>query len=130
MPACAACRRPVAMARPTCVYCGAPLPAEVVDEAARGAEAAAAPAPVPDLGGRWVIIVDMAQAEEGDLARTLGISAFEAGQRRRRGGFQFHRIAAEGEARAEADALRAGGLGAFLVPEAEARTPPVLALGG
>ena len=54
MALCPSCNRPVAMARPRCLYCGAALPREAVEEAAQGAAAAAGPgsgplsAPFPD----------------------------------------------------------------------------------
>ena len=109
----------MAMARSTCVYCGAPLPVE-----------AASPPPSVVTAARILVILDLAAATEGAVASALGLSVFEAGQRRKRGGLQLHRIAEEGRAQEEAASFRAAGLEVLLVPEDEARTPPLHALGG
>ena len=141
MATCPSCNRPVAMARPTCVYCGAALPAETVsavEEATASLRAgantlrapmSAAPsgAPAPD---RWLLAVDATGRSASDLARFFGLPAYEAQQRERLGGLQLHRVGEEGAVRAEADRLASEGLSVTLVPEAEARTPPVLATGG
>ena len=132
MAECPACRRPVAMVRATCVYCGAALPAAAVEEAAKSAEAVlspAAPAGAPEAP-RIVLVVDLDSGTEDAMAAALGISRFEAGQRRKRGGLQFFRIGEAGEAQEAAVALRARGLCVVAVPEHEVRTPPLLALGG
>ncbi|MFI5006026.1 MAG: hypothetical protein ACHQKZ_01245 [Solirubrobacterales bacterium] len=132
MALCPACRRPVAMVRATCVYCGAALPAAAVEEAAKSAEAvlsAAAPAGPPEAP-RFVLVVDLDSGTEEAVASALGLSPFEAGQRRKRGGLQFLRIAEEGEAQQTASVLREHGLFVEAVPEHEVRTPPLLATGG
>src|SRR3970040_491347 len=102
MPAsCPACGRPVALARPQCLYCGAALPRSVVEEAARQAEAAAtvpASAPAPAGPPRSLILVDHDGADAAALAAAFGVSAFEAGQRTRRGGWRLQRIAPVDEA--------------------------------
>jgi len=127
MPQCPSCRRPVAMARPTCLYCGAPLPADAVADTrpAPGATPPASPGP-----RRLLVVVDLAGASEAAVARAFGLSRFEAGQRLRRGGLQLHRAAEEGPAEEEAARLAGDGLAALVVPEDEARTPPLMALGG
>ncbi len=125
---CPACRRPIAMARATCVYCGAPLPLRA-EEAVGGAGPPSAPSPV-ETALRLLVILDLGAATEEGVASALGLSLFEAGQRRKRGGLQLHRIAEEGRAQEEAAALRAAGLEVVLVPQDEARTPPLHALGG
>jgi hypothetical protein len=130
MAQCPACTRPVAMSRPTCVYCGAALPKEAVDEAAASAEAAFTPAASAAGPTRALLIVDFDRVSEAAAAETLGLSAFEAAQLLRRGGLQLHRIAEVAEAEAEAEALRRGSLQVTIVPEAEARTPVLAALGG
>ncbi|HSB60387.1 MAG TPA: zinc ribbon domain-containing protein [Vicinamibacteria bacterium] len=131
MPQCPACGRPVAMARPHCVYCGARLPDEAVGAATPG-DPAAAPA-IPSAAPppkRLLLVLDLATGAAADLASALGLSAFEAGQRLRRGGLQLHRVLEERAAEEEAAVLRASGLSVLLVPEEEARTPPLPALGG
>ena len=130
MPDCPACRRPMAMARATCVYCGAPLPVEPGEAAGRAAAATASAPPPAETAGRLLVILELGAATEEAVASALGLSVFEAGQRRKRGGLQLHRILEEGRAEEEAAALRAAGLGVVLVPEDEARTPPLHALGG
>ena len=119
----------MAMARATCVYCGAPLPVEAGEAARRAAAAASAP-PSGETAVRLLVILDLGAATEEAVASALGLSLFEAGQRRKRGGLQLHRIVEEGRAEGEAAALRTAGLEVVLVPEDEARTPPLHALGG
>jgi hypothetical protein len=120
------------MVRATCVYCGAALPPAAVEEAARSAEAGAAAAPpagAPEVLRR-VLVIDLDSGTEEEVAAALGISAFEAGQRQKRGGLQLFRIGEDGEAQETAAALRQRGLFVVAVPEHEVRTPPLLALGG
>jgi len=131
MPECPACRRPVAMVRATCVYCGAALPAAAVEEAAKSAEAVAATPPAGALPApRFVLVIDLDSGTEDEVAAALGISRFEARQRQRRGGLQLLRIGEEGEAQEAAGTLRERGLFVVAVPEQEVRTPPLLATGG
>src|SRR5262245_7214992 len=99
-PACPRCARPVAAAQPRCLYCGAELPAAVVEraEAARaGLEspaAAAVPseAETPPPTARRLVVLDLDGVDGGALASALRLSPFEAQQRRRRGGPELHRI--------------------------------------
>ena len=118
------------MLRPTCVYCGALLPKEAVDEAAASAEAVVTPAVSTAGSTRALVVVDFDRVSEEAAATTLGLSAFEAAQLLRRGGLQLHRIAEAAEAEAEAEALRRGSLQVTIVPEAEARTPVLAARSG
>ncbi len=127
---CPACRRPMAMARATCVYCGAKLPVEAGEAARRAAMATPSAPPTAATATRLLVILDLGATTQEAVASALGLSVFEAGQRRKRGGLQLHRIAEEGRAMGEAAALRAAGLEVVLVPEKEARTPPLPALGG
>jgi hypothetical protein len=129
------------MVRPTCFYCGAALPAELLEAVAASAgdaireldrqlpPEAAEPAPA-ERPRRLLIILDQRKGEARALERALGLSAFEAGQRLRRGGLQLHRIAGEAEARQEAERLAGHGLGALLVDEAALATEPVFVSGG
>ena len=140
---CPSCRRPVAVARETCVYCGAPLPPGDVERtappeppAAPGGEILAAPGPaggpeVPPAGGpRTLVVLELASASAAALAPAVGWSLYEAGLAARRGGLHLHRILEAAEAEAEAERLKACGLTSFLLPEAEARIRPLRALGG
>jgi hypothetical protein len=116
----------VALARPQCLYCGAALPASVVEEAARPA-AEAAPAPflaggaVPEGPPRSLVVLDLEGAEPQALAAGLAVSSFEASQRVRRGGWQLHRIAPADEAARASDRLARAGLRVLALPEAEVR---------
>lgn len=125
----------MAVAGQRCLYCGAAFPADVVAAAeAREPVAAAAlpgvdePAP-PDV---MLIVLDLSAADPADVARALGISAYEAGQRVLRGGYQLQRVAPTGDATLEAGRLASLGLAVTLVSEAEARvaSTPLVALGG
>jgi hypothetical protein len=128
------------MARATCVYCGAALPAESVSAAEAAAQKLRAARDTPGLppgkgaappaADRFLLVVDVTGRSAADLARLFGLPAFEAGQRERLGGLQLHRAGEEGRVREEADRLAREGLAVTLVSEAEARVPPVLIRGG
>lgn len=133
MALCPACRRPVAVARAACLYCGAALmPADVP---APPAAEPALPAPPPPPGpapwaGRELLIVDLAGAETGALAEALAVSPYEASLLVRRGGLHLHRACETEAARSEAARLAARGLRVVRVPESEARVRPRRAVGG
>jgi hypothetical protein len=139
MASCPACRRPVALARARCLYCGAPLPPEAVSPAAPAS--AAPPAEAAGEGGsaagradlrdeRLVLVLDVAGVSADALARALGLPAYEAGLLVKRGGLHLHRVLEGSDARDEAGRLRASGLAVFLAPEAEVRVRPLRAVGG
>jgi hypothetical protein len=126
------------MARSSCLYCGAALPAESVAAAAEAASkvressslvAGAATAPAEESEGQ-LLVVDVGGSTTAALERALGLPRFEAEMRLRRGGLQLHRRGSEGELRDEAKRLEAAGLPVFLVTEAEARRRPVPVTGG
>ena len=124
--ACASCGRPIALARPQCLYCGAAVPAAAVEEAARqAAEVAAAPLAAADAvaagPARSVLVLALDGADPQAVTKGLAVSTFEAGQRARRGGWQLHRIAPLAEAEREADRLARAGLRVVALPEAEVR---------
>ena len=134
---CPSCGRPVAVARASCLYCGAALPQEAVARAEAqtrevlavpaGPWAADAPAP-PDRG---YVVLDLDGAEAVALVEALGLSAYEAGQRVRGGGLHLHRVAPRAEAEAEQGRLTGAGLLAWVIPEAELRAAaPLIVLGG
>ena len=133
---CPSCGRPVALTRPQCLYCAAPLPASVVEEATRAAEAALTPSST-DVAGqagppRALLFLNHDGIDAGALAKALGLSAFEAGQRARRGGWQLQRIALADDAARDAERLGGAGLRALVLPEAEVRAAarPVAVSGG
>ena len=131
---CPSCGRPVAVARPQCLYCGAALPDAVMEEAARQAAASAtapAAASVPLGPPRAILVLDLEGASPSALAAALALSSFEAAQRVKRGGWQLHRIVPAGEADREADRLVGAGLRVLALPEGEVRAArPLAAAGG
>jgi hypothetical protein len=122
----------VAVARASCIYCGAALRPEQVTAAAAAAEALALEAAPAAAAARAVVVLDLRAAPAERLASALGLPAYEAEQRLRRGGYQLHRIAEPAAAGEEARRLTGAGLSVHVVPEAEARAAamPLLALGG
>ncbi len=129
---CPSCGRPVALTRPQCLYCGAALPAAVVEEAARQAAVETAPVDVAAAGPpRSLLILNLEGADAQALAAGLALSAFEAAQRVKRGGWQLHRIMPAEEADRTAERLARAGLRVLALPEAEVRVArPVAAAGG
>jgi hypothetical protein len=133
---CPQCRRPVAVARAACLYCGAPLPPQGGTTAAAAPATAMAelPAAVTDLARpapmRTLVVLDLDGVDPTTLAPVLSLPAYEAALLARRAGLQLHRVLDPEAAAAEARRLAADGLVVFLVPEAEARVRPVRATGG
>ncbi len=119
----------MALARPRCLYCGATLEQAAVAQAAAAAQAVLHPAH-PARDARVLVLLDLAGVEAADLARHLGVSAYEARQRLLRGGVQLHRVLGPAEAEAEGQRLR--GLTVLLVAEEETRpaADPIRARGG
>jgi hypothetical protein len=122
----------VAVARDRCLYCGSSLPAELVPpDRTSGdrppAEGQATTTPVPN---RVLLVLALDAADPGEIERGLGLSAYEASQLARRGGFRLHRILAPEQAEAEANRLRGQGLTVEAIPEEETREPPLRAVGG
>lgn len=79
-----------------------------------------------------MIVIGYDGAQTEDVERALELSAFDAQQRLRRGGWQLHRIADESTADVEADRLRESGLDLLIIPEDEvnAALEPIVAVGG
>jgi hypothetical protein len=119
----------VALARPRCLYCGAPFDQALVDEVGRSAAAALA-APPAAGPARTLVVIDLEAATPAALSDGLGLGAFEARQRKKRGGYALEMILEHAEAEAESQRLAAAGLLVVLVPEAEAKTPCWLAGAG
>src|SRR4030095_7413037 len=73
---CPGCGRPVAMARASCLYCGAALPTGTAEAVA----AAAAPPPVaaPD---RALLVLDLRAADPAPLRNAPGAAPLHAPQR-------------------------------------------------
>ena len=126
------------MARASCLYCGAPLPAESVAAAALAAtkvrEASplgATTAPVgTEADERHLLVLEVGGQEAVVLERALGLAPFEAEMRLRRGGLQLHRRGPKAELREEAKRLEDAGLTVFRMSEAEARLRAIPVTGG
>ena len=133
---CPSCRRPVAVARAVCLYCGAALSAETVAAARVASEATAkgvpfgTPAREAAAPERTLVILEAAEADAGALASALQVSAYEAGQRVKRGGPQLLKIVGNAEAAPEAERLRRLGLRVHEVAERDTRVSPLLVVGG
>lgn len=132
MPGCPACGRPVALARPTCLYCGAVLPGSGAAVAASGG-AAHDPQPTwarPTPGSpRTLVVLDLSGASAEALQRA-GFPPYEAALLARRGGLHLHRVLEAEAAGPEAARLEREGVGALLVPEAETRLAPLRVASG
>lgn len=129
------------MVRPRCFYCGKALPSELLSAVQASASRAVqkieqqfptepAASPAQESPERLLIILDLRQGEAKGLARALGVSAFEAGQQLRRGGFQLHRIAPAAEAREERERLAAQGVRAVTLREGSLAVEPLVVVGG
>lgn len=133
---CPHCGRPVAVVRPACFYCGKPLPKEVVaatrataDKALRdldqalpaGPGASAPPEASAPSEDRSLLVLDLREASAEAVAAALHTSAFEAGQRLKRGGYQLLRIARAAEAAAEAERIAGHAVRVLRLSEAELR---------
>jgi hypothetical protein len=132
MALCPQCQRPVALARPQCLYCGAALSAEIVPTVMMPAPTTADLDREPDAPPRALVVFDIASADVSAAAEALGLGAFEADQRLRRGGWQLYKILEPEAAEGEATRLRACGLAVHIVPEFEVRASrePMLVIGG
>ena len=121
MAGCPECGRPVALARASCLYCGAALG----EAAALLAEPA--PTAAEDEAPPSLVVVDIERVDPPELADAFSLPAAETAQWVRRGGFRLTSSAATPE-RAEAEVARLTqlGLSAVALPGsevAEARAP-------
>jgi hypothetical protein len=118
------------VARPACLYCGAVhSPATV---AALETSRAALAAEAPKREERALLVARLEGVDAGALAAAFGLSAYEAAQWARRGGYHLHRAAAPADAAAERERLGGHGVAAFTLEEAAVRADadPDPALGG
>lgn len=133
MPACPSCHRPVAVARPTCVYCGEEIPEALRGELETDATTGGATHETPvatDGPPRHLLVLDLEATPRQALEGALGLASYEAELLRRRGGYHLHRILEEPRAHEEAERLRAAGVMIETLPELEARVKPLRAVGG
>jgi hypothetical protein len=124
---CPQCRRPLAVARASCLYCGAALP-----EALAAAVLQPEPQPEAPPATRALLVLDLEEAAPQRLARALAVTDLEARQWVTRGGFRLQRLGPPAEIEAEAERLRAGGVRVEVLAEAEVRAAlaPRLVRGG
>ena len=134
---CPRCRRPVAVGRRQCLYCGADVSARAPaakDKGPQPPRTAMAPSAIPGsaLPERVLVVVALEGVDAARLSAAFGISRYEAGQWARRGGYHLHRAAADAEAAAARERLAAQGIAAFTFDEAAVRAAaePEPALGG
>jgi hypothetical protein len=132
MSICPSCRRPVAVARDRCLYCGEALPAHLVP---------GPPSPGPLLSGgtatlgpadptRTLVVLDLDSADAQQVEKALGLAPYESELLARRGGFHLHRVLPRELAETEVRRLRTFGLTVEAVAEAETREQPLRAVGG
>jgi hypothetical protein len=133
---CPSCRRPVAVARASCLYCGETLPPDAVvapldsSAAPPGSLEPAIPTEESSSDPRSLVVLDLEGARAETLEDALQLSTYEADLLARRGGYQLHRILEEASAGEEAQRLQEAGLKVEMLPESEVRTRPLRALGG
>lgn len=87
--------------------------------------------PAPAVA-RTLLVLDLGKVDPARLARAVAVSAFEARQWARRGGYRLHRIAEPRDAESEARRLVALDIPVLSLDETEVRAAaqPRLALGG
>jgi hypothetical protein len=118
------------MARPRCLYCGGPLSAGAVAEAAKSALEVTAPVAAAGGPARQLLVVDLRQATPAALVEGLGLGSFEAAQRTKRGGYSLEVVLEESAAQEEMKRLRAAGLRVVGIPEGALRLSPWRAASG
>lgn len=131
MESCPRCGRTVPTTRPTCLYCGAPLPDP--DGSSRHSRDGTDPQnEAPPETNRSLVILDPSGQEPDRLAAGLGCTLLDAWQLTRRGSYHLLKIATEAEAVEEQARLGGASLPVILVPESEvlASSRPACVLGG
>ncbi len=124
---CPACARPIAMARANCLYCGAALPAEGQEAAARAAERvqktrslanlqAVAKSAGRDEPPRRYVVIDTTMAGVEAIAEACGVSAWEARQWQAASRYRLVRVSTEPADGPLESGLRARGLRVLIVP--------------
>ena len=129
MPGCPACGRPVAVARASCLYCGAALP-EALRPAPVSAAQKPADSPAEVIADRSLLVLELTNVTAESLAALTGQSPWDASRLVKRGGLHLHRLLEPAVAEDLAASFRAAAIGAWVVPEKEARLPPLCASRG
>ena len=125
-PDCPRCRRPVAVARRQCLYCGEDVSAlapEANDKGPRPPGIAADPGTIPGSAppDRVLVVVALDGVDAARLPAAFGISPYEARQWARRRGYHLHRAVAAADAAVERERLAVQGIAAFTLDEAAVR---------
>lgn len=126
---CAACARPVAMARETCIYCGAALSRSAVDQAAEAARRviesknpthleAAASGRSRDTSNRRYVVIDTNASPASTIALACSVSLWEARQWQIAARYRLVKVSSEPSDGPMETRLREEGLHVFAVPEA------------
>ena len=137
---CPACARPIAMARARCVYCGAALPAEALEEATRAAQKVLQSTDLASLGAvsqgfgrepaaRRYVVLDTSAAPVDVIAEACSVSAWEARQWQAASRYRLIKVSTEPENGPLESALREKGLDPIVLPEAvvmRSRSPVLL----
>src|SRR6187399_2076554 len=126
---CPSCARPIAMARPNCVYCGAALSAEALEEAALAAQRILQTSSLANLEAvakgsgreqppRRYVVIDTRASEIEVVADACAVSAWDARQWRAASRYRLVRVSAEPADGPLESGLRAKGLRVLIVPDA------------
>jgi hypothetical protein len=126
---CPACARPIAMVRATCVYCGAALPEDGLEEAARAARKvlqsknlAGLEAVTQGFGReqppRRYVVIDTTSAPVERIAEACSVSVWEARQWQAASRYRLLKISAEPADGPLESGLVQSGLDPIVVPEA------------
>lgn len=124
---CPACARPIATARPKCLYCGAPLSEETIQSATLAAERVqrgqglsnleAAAKGIGVHSARRYVVVDTAAVASEVLADACSVSVWEARQWQAASRFRLVKVSSEPPDGPLESGLRAKGLTPLIVPE-------------
>ena len=134
---CPACARPVAMARGNCLYCGAALSIEVLEEAARAAERILQSSSLRHLeaatgsfgtepSSRRYLVIDTSAPSLETLAEACSISLWDARQWQAASRYRLVKVSTEPEDGPLESELKKKGLKMHVVPEhvvAQSRNP-------
>ena len=125
---CPACARPIAMARANCVYCGAVLSVEALEEAAQAAQRILHTRSLANLEAiaqtsgraqppRRYVVIDTRAAAETVIADACGVSAWEARQWQAASRYRLVRVSSEPADGPLESGLRDKGLRVLIVPD-------------
>ncbi|HEX6738496.1 MAG TPA: hypothetical protein VF310_09500 [Vicinamibacteria bacterium] len=122
----------MAVARASCLYCGAALPEDLAQAVAVAATARQGEPEPGAAATRALLVLDLEEVVPERLARALALTDLEARLWVTQGGFRLQRLGPPAEVQAEAERLRGGGVRVEVLAEAEVRAalPPRLARGG